>query len=127
MTVAGAFVFSLVFQTWPLLRLLLVFLPAGLPYLLTLGLSGGLTPTLLLSLLNLSGFLAGVLVLRSRFRLLALGARLSRQALTESADRPVELPPAGTRPGRSSGRRPRHGHRSGLLQDHQRPLRPRRR
>ncbi|MGY2892314.1 diguanylate cyclase [Deinococcus sp. UYEF24] len=65
------------------LRLALVFLPSGLPYLLTLGLRGGLVPTLLLSLLNLLGLLAGVMVLRSRFKLLALGARLSRQALTD--------------------------------------------
>ena len=65
------------------LRLALVFLPAGLPYLATLGLGRGLVPTLLLTALNLIGFLAGVLVLRSRFRLLALGARLSRQALTD--------------------------------------------
>ncbi|WP_407571076.1 diguanylate cyclase domain-containing protein [Deinococcus altitudinis] len=64
-------------------RLALVFLPSGLPYLGTLGLHGGPLPTLLLSLLNLLGFLAGVMVLRSRFRLLALGARLSRQALTD--------------------------------------------
>ena len=65
-----------------LLRLALVFLPAGLPYLVTLGLVG-LLPTLFLSTLNLVGFLAGVMVLRSRFRLLALGARLSQQALTD--------------------------------------------
>lgn len=65
------------------LRLPLIFLPTGLPPLLALGLRAGLLPALLLILLNLLGFLAGTLVLRSRFRLLATSARLSRQALTD--------------------------------------------
>jgi GGDEF domain-containing protein/GAF domain-containing protein len=65
------------------LRLPLIFLCSGLPFLFLLGFRAGLLPMLLLAAFNLLGFLAGVLVLRSRFRLLAVSARLSRQAHTD--------------------------------------------
>ncbi|WP_424951856.1 diguanylate cyclase [Deinococcus sp.] len=64
-------------------RLPLIFLPLGLPLILSLGLTRGLVPALLLIGTNLIGFLIGMQVLRSRFRLLATSARLSRQALTD--------------------------------------------
>ena len=52
-------------------RLPLIFLPIGLPFVLSLGLAGGLVPALLLIGTNLIGFVVGMQVLRSRFRLLA--------------------------------------------------------
>jgi|GEM_PF-2359118 len=64
-------------------RLPLIFLPTALPPLLASGWRAGLLSALVLMLLNLVGFLTGTLVLRSRFRLLAASARLSRQALTD--------------------------------------------
>ncbi len=61
----------------------LIFLPAGLPYFYTLGWPGGIVPALVLTAFNVAGFFAGMLVLQSRFRLLATGARLSQQAHTD--------------------------------------------
>lgn len=65
------------------LRLPMIFVCSGLPFLFLLGVHSGLLPMLLLTGFNLIGFLAGVTVLRSRFRLLAVSARLSRQAHTD--------------------------------------------
>ena len=61
----------------------LIFLPAGLPYFYTLGWPGGIVPALVLTAFNVAGFFAGMLVLQSRFRLLAISARLSQQAHTD--------------------------------------------
>ena len=70
------------------LRLPLIFLPCGLPFLFNLGADGSgwhgnPAPALLTVMVNLIGFLAGVMVLRSRFKLLAVSARLSRLAHTD--------------------------------------------
>ena len=70
------------------LRLPLIFLPCGLPFLFNpvtdgSGWHGNPAPALLTIMVNLTGFLAGVMVLRSRFKLLAVSARLSRLAHTD--------------------------------------------
>ena len=70
------------------LRLPLIFLPCGFPFLFNVradgsGWHGNPAPALLTVAVNLIGFLAGVMVLRSRFKLLAVSARLSRLAHTD--------------------------------------------
>lgn len=70
------------------LRLPLIFLPCGLPFLFSpaaagFAWDGNPAPALMMVMVNLTGFLAGVMVLRSRFRLLAVSARLSRLAHTD--------------------------------------------
>ena len=69
-------------QTW--WRLPLTLLPVGLPFLLSPGGLSGVWAALLLVLSNLIGFVAGAAVNRSRFRLLAVTSRLSKQAHTDS-------------------------------------------
>lgn len=70
------------------LRLPLIFLPCGLPFLFNpvadgSGWHGNPAPALLTIMVNLTGFLAGIMVLRSKFKLLAVSARLSRLAHTD--------------------------------------------
>ncbi len=70
------------------LRLPLIFLPCGLPFLFSpaadgFSWNGNPAPALMMVMLNLTGFLAGVMVLRSRFKLLAVSARLSQLAHTD--------------------------------------------
>ena len=70
------------------LRLPLIFLPCGLPFLFSPAADGSgwdvnPAPALMMVMVNLTGFLAGVMVLRSRFKLLAVSARLSQLAHTD--------------------------------------------
>ena len=65
-------------------RLPLVLLPIGVPYLLHPGGAAGWWAAALLLLSNLVGFVAGASVNRSRFKLLAVSSRLSRQAHTDA-------------------------------------------
>ena len=65
-------------------RLPLMLLPVGLPFLLRPGGWVGLVAAALLLVGNLLGFAAAAVVNRSRLRLLAVSARLSRQAHTDA-------------------------------------------
>ncbi|ULH15200.1 diguanylate cyclase [Deinococcus sp. KNUC1210] len=69
-------------QVW--WRLLPVLLPVGVPFLLSPGGLLGLWEAVVLVLCNLLGFMAGAQVNRSRFRMLAISSRLSKQAHTDA-------------------------------------------
>ncbi|GGR39049.1 diguanylate cyclase domain-containing protein [Deinococcus ruber] len=69
-------------QVW--WRLLPVLLPVGLPFLLYPGGLLGAWEAVLLILSNLLGFMMGAQVNRSRFKMLAISSRLSKQAHTDA-------------------------------------------